>query len=221
MKKVIIIASVAAVAILAVYAVKSYLDNRIYNDPAFAHGNGRLEATDVNITTKFSERVGSIAVHEGDLVTKGQVLAEMQTDVLQAELAQAQAKLAQAQAAKISAAAKIELRKSELETAKAELSRRESTMTGNEKRYERAKTLRKGNDISQQQFENDETVYLTSRAEAAAARAGIKTAEANIKAAEAEEIGAQANIKAAEADIARIQADLNDSKLTAPLDGRI
>ena len=31
----------------------------------------------------------------------------------------------------------------------------------------------------------------------------------------------RANIKAAQADIARIQADLNDSKLTAPLDGRI
>ena len=203
MKKVIIVAVIAAVAILVGYAIKSYFDNRIYNDPAFAHGNGRLEATDVNITTKFSERIASVAVQEGDLVTKGQVLAEMHTDVLRAELAQAKAKLGQAYAAKISAAAKIDQRKSELETAEAELNSKQSAMDANEKRYERAKILRKSNDISPQQFENDETLFLTSRAEAAAARAGVKTAHVNIKAAEAEEIGAEANIRAAEAETFR------------------
>ncbi|MBO5899678.1 MAG: HlyD family efflux transporter periplasmic adaptor subunit, partial [Lentisphaeria bacterium] len=45
--------------------------------------------------------------------------------------------------------------------------------------------------------------------------------EAAISAAKASAEGEKANIKAAEADIARIQADIDDSKLTAPLGGRI
>lgn len=193
MKKVIIIAAVVAVVALAIYGIRTYLANRVYNDPAFAHGNGRIEATDVNITTKFSERVAEIKVHEGDLVKKGQVLAVMQTASLRAQLAQAQARKAQAEA--------------ELDTAKANVAQKESTFRGNQRRYERAKTLLKDNAVSQQQYENDETLYLTSKSELQGARAGVKTAEANIK--------------AAEADIAKIEVDLHDCVLTAPLDGRI
>lgn len=221
MKKVILVAAVVAVAAIAAYAVNSYLKNRIYNDPSFAHGNGRIEATDVNITTKFSERVAEIKVQEGDLVKKGQVLAVMQTTTLKAQLAQAEARKAQAEAALATAQASIELRKSELETAKATVAQKESGFSGNQKRYERAKKLLSDKAMSQQQYENDETLYLTSQAEVKAAQAGVKTAEANVKAAQAEAMGARANIKAAEADIAKIQADLDDSELTAPLEGRI
>ena len=221
MKKVIIVAAVIAVIVLVVYGINSYLKNRIYRDPAFAHGNGRIEATDVNITTKFSERVAEIKVHEGDLVKKGQVLAVMQTATLKAQLAQAEARKAQAEASLATARAAIELRHSELETAKATVAQKQSSFSGNQKRYERAKKLLKDKAMSQQQYENDETLYLTSQAELKAAEAGVKTAQANVRAAEAEAMGAKANIKAAEADIARIRADLDDSELTAPLEGRI
>ncbi|MCI5779151.1 MAG: HlyD family efflux transporter periplasmic adaptor subunit [Lentisphaeria bacterium] len=221
MKKFIIVAAIVAVIVLVGYGVNSYLKNRIYNDPSFAHGNGRIEATDVNITTKFSERIAEVKVHEGDLVQKGQVLAVMQTATLKAELAQAQARKAQAEAELAQARASIELRKSELETAKATVAQKKSAFDGNKKRYERAKELLKNEATSQQHYENDETLYLTSQAELKAAEAGVKTAEANVKAAEAEAMGAEANIKAAEADIAKIQVNLDDSELTAPLKGRI
>ena len=36
-----IIAAVIAAVALGWYGVKTYLNNRIYNNPAFAHGNGR------------------------------------------------------------------------------------------------------------------------------------------------------------------------------------
>ena len=138
MKKIIICAAIAAVIALGIYAFRSYMDNRIYNNPAFAHGNGRLEATEVNITTKLSERIAAIHVNEGDYVKKGQVLAEMQTDVLKAELAQAKAKRAQAAAAKASANAAIELRKGELASAQATVIQKQSSLDGAKKRYERA-----------------------------------------------------------------------------------
>ncbi len=193
MKKVIVIAALIAAAALAFYFVRSYLNNRIYNDPAFAHGNGRLEATEVNIATKLSERIASITVKEGDFVKKGQTLAMMQTDVLKAELAQAKARKAQATAAKISAEATVMEKKSNL--------------SGAEKRYLRLKGLLEKSAASAQEFETAETNYLGKKAEVAVAEAEVQAAAANIQ--------------AASADIARIEADLKDSTLVAPLDGRI
>ena len=221
MKKLILITALVAAVALGYYGVKSYLENRIYNNPAFAHGNGRLEATEVDIATKLAERIAKINVDEGDFVKKDQVLAEMQTNVLRAQLAQAEAHYAQALANEKSAQASIELKKSELEAAKATVLQKRSSLAGAEKRYKRGKKLVKGEALSEQAFENDETYYLTSQAELASAEAGVKKAEAAVQSAIAESAGAAATIQAARADIERIKADLDDSKLVAPLDGRI
>ncbi len=221
MKKFIIICAFVAIAAIAGYLVYSYFENRIYNDPAFAHGNGRLEATEVNIATKLSERVEAVDVEEGELVQKGQLLARMQTNVLKAQLAQAKAHYEQAKASKLVAEATIQLRKSELEAARADLERQESNFEGAEKRYERAKKLRKNNAMSEQQYENDETYYLSTKSELVASRAKVGTAEASLAGAEAELAGAEANIHATQADVDRIQADIDDSQLLAPLAGRI
>ena len=56
----------------------------------FAAGNGRLEADEVDIDTKFAGRVLELHADEGDLVKTGQVLAVMDTRDLQAQLKQSQ-----------------------------------------------------------------------------------------------------------------------------------
>ena len=152
---------------------------------------------------------------------QGQVLAEMQTDVLRAQLAQAKARHAQAVAAEKSAKASIELKKSELASSRATAAQKKSYFDGAEKKYKRYKKLLSEKAAAEQTYETYETNYLTAKAELEAAEAGVKKAEAAVQSAEAEAIGAAANIQAALADIARIQADLDDSKLVAPLDGRI
>ena len=220
-KKIIIVMAAIAVAGLGFYFFKSYRENALYRNPGFASGNGRLEATEVDIATKLAGRVDSIHVNEGDMVEKGQLLAKMQTNTLEAELAQAKAKLAQAVAAEAGAKATIGVKKSELEAAKAVVIQKESSTDGARKRYERAKKLLKDSATSQQTFENDETIYLTNKAELAAAQASVKQCEAAVKEAEAELEGKKANIKAAEADVARIQADIDDSSLVSPIGGRI
>ena len=62
----------------------------------FAVGNGRLEATDVYVATKYPGRVKEVLFDEGDTVKAGQVVARMDTDELEAALREAQAKVAQA-----------------------------------------------------------------------------------------------------------------------------
>lgn len=193
MKKIIIIAAAVSIVALGIYGYMSYQRSKIENNPAFAHGNGRLEATEVDITTKLAERIAKINVDEGTAVKKGEVLAEMHTEVLRAELAQAQARHAQAVAAKISAEATVMEKK--------------SACTGAKSRYERLKSLLNKSAASQQEFETAETNYLTKKAELAVAEAQVKAAAANIL--------------AAQADIKRYEADIKDSKLIAPRDGRI
>lgn len=51
-----------------------------------AYGNGRLEATEIDIATKLAGRLDSVAVHEGDDVERGQLVAALTLEELQAQL---------------------------------------------------------------------------------------------------------------------------------------
>lgn len=51
----------------------------------FVSGNGRIEATEIDVATKLPGRVQDILVDEGDFVTAGQPLAHMQVQTLEAQ----------------------------------------------------------------------------------------------------------------------------------------
>ena len=92
MKKRLPMIVLAAVVIGAgFYFYKQSQRSELSNDPRFASGNGRLEATEVSIASKLAGRIEKIMVDEGDFITAGQQLALMQTNVLRAQLAQAEA----------------------------------------------------------------------------------------------------------------------------------
>lgn len=91
----------------------------------FARGNGRIEADLIDISPRLAGRVAEIAVHEGDLVTAGDVLAVMDTVELQAQLARAAAAVASAKAAVGVAAAHVGEARARLALAQSEQSRAE------------------------------------------------------------------------------------------------
>lgn len=220
-KKILIVLSVLAVAVLTIHLIINYRHNAIYRNPAFAHGNGRLEATEIYISTKLAGRIEAIYVNDGDFVKKGQLLALMQTDILSAELDQAKARKIQAESALDAANAAINLRRSEADAAAASVQLKESSYNGAKKRFERASELLRDSAISRQNFEDDQTNYQNCAADLTAAQASLKKAQAAITAAQADADGCRANIKAAQADITRIQSDLDDCRLISPIDGRI
>ena len=78
----------------------------------FASGNGRIEATEIDVATKLAARVVEISVNDGDFVTAGQIVARMDTDVLEAQLAEAQARLNNAINTERTAEAMVVLRES-------------------------------------------------------------------------------------------------------------
>src|SRR5690349_18190963 len=67
--------------------------------PGFASGNGRIEAVDIDIAAKLPGRVKDMLVNEGDFVRQGQVVANMDTRVLESQLRETKAAREQARIA--------------------------------------------------------------------------------------------------------------------------
>lgn len=187
----------------------------------FVSGNGRIEATEIDIATKLAGRIEKILVNEGDFVTQGQTLAVMQLYTLEAQRNEAVAQHQQALTAAISAKAQIALRENDAEAAKAFVAQRESELDSIQRRLARSSVLSKKGAVAIQEFDDDETRMHGAKAALAAAQAQVAVALAAIESAKAEAVGAEASVKAAEATIARIQADIDDSTMTAPRAGRI
>ncbi|MFN3768553.1 HlyD family secretion protein [Ectopseudomonas guguanensis] len=187
----------------------------------FASGNGRIEATEVDVATKLAGRIASIEVDEGDFVEPGQILARMDTQVLEAQLAQARAQLRQAENGEVTAASQIRLRESEKLAAEAVVRQRQAELEAARKRHARSATLVQRNAMAQQQLDDDLARLQSAEAALAAARAQVSSATAGIAAAQSQAIEAQSASEAARASVERLQVDIDDSLLRAPRAGRV
>ena len=179
----------------------------------FVSGNGRIEATEIDVATKLAGRIATIAVDEGDFVQPGQELARMDTEVLRAQLSEATAQVKKAESAILTARARVAQRQSEQTTAEAVVYQRQAELTAAEKRFQRTDTLVKRSAVSRQQLDDDRARMLSAQAALAAARAQVLSAAAAIKAAESEAVEAESTLEAARATVVRLQADIDDSAL--------
>ena len=161
--------------------------------PGIVSGNGRIEAVEVDITTKFGGRVAQMLVKEGDNVDLNQALAQIDTKELDAQLRHAQAGVRSARQERLSAIAVIAQRNSELSLVKKDLNR--------------SKGLYENDSISLEQLQRDETAVQTAKATLAAARAQLSNSEAAIEAA------------IANTEVLKVQ--IEDSILKSPIAGRV
>lgn len=187
----------------------------------FVQGNGRIEATEINIATKLPGRIDSILVDEGDFVLAGQQLAVMQLDTLQAQRNEALAALHQAQTNVAAANAQVALRKSDAAAAQALIVQREAELDAAQRRFARSSTLAQEGAASRQELDDDRARVRGAQAAVVATRAQARAAEAAIRAAEAQRVGSESAVAAAAAAVARIEADISDSELKSPRDGRV
>lgn len=187
----------------------------------FADGNGRIEATEVDIATKTSGRIKEIFADEGDFVSEGQVLARMDTQQLEAQRREAEAQLQQAQYAVKTAQSQVKQKTSEQVAAVAVLAQRKAESEALRKRLDRAEVLSKKGASSLQDLDDSRARFLSGQAAISAADAQVAAAEAAVSTAQSQLLGSQTVIAAIQATIDRLQVDIDDCILKAPCDGRV
>lgn len=187
----------------------------------FVSGNGRIEATEVNVATRFGGRLETLMVKEGDFVTAGQVLAEMDTAALQAQKNQALAQQAGAEASVASARSQVAMRQSDLAALQASLIQAKIQYDNAQLRFERSSKLAKNGSVSVQVLDDDKATLRSAEASVNVAKAQVAAGEAAVEAARAQVVGAEFNVGAAKAAIENIDSNLDDSLLRAPRDGRV
>jgi len=189
--------------------------------PGFVTGNGRIEATEIDVATKIPGRIREILVQEGDFVTAGQLVARMDTAVLEAQRREAEAQLRMAQIAVDAARSQVTQREAEKAAAEAVVAQREADLDGAQRRFARSEELAPRSVVPYSRLDDERAAFLAARAAVNTARAQVAAADAALHAARAMVVGAEAAVDSTRATIERIQADIDDSQLRSPRDGRV
>jgi HlyD family secretion protein len=155
--------------------------------------NGRLEATQVDVSSKYPGRLSEVTVEEGSSVTKGQVIAVITSPEYEAQLRAAKADVQKANDALVAAEAEIKSRESALEFAKSD--------------FERGQELMKTGFITKQVFEQRKRNY--------------DSAVAAVQSYTSQRDQALSQIANSEAEVDRIQSIIEDLTLLSPRLGRV
>ena len=161
--------------------------------PGIAWGNGRIEADEIDIDTKFAGRIAEMLADEGDMVKAGQIVARMDTQDLAVSLKKAEAQVQLAQRAIDEATANVAQQTSQVLLAKQQMDRATSLA---QEGYQTKEVL----DQRQQQLDG---------------------ANAALRAAQARVIQSQHALEASTHDVELNRVNIADNTLVAPRDGRI
>ncbi|MDI6784940.1 MAG: efflux RND transporter periplasmic adaptor subunit, partial [bacterium] len=225
--KIISISSILIIILLLCSAIY-WKKNRPIAISAFAVNRGDLVtlvsasgSVEAEIKAKLSSKIGgrviAVKVKEGDLVKSGQLLLQLDTAELNAQLQQAKAALqgAEANLATVKRGARTE----EIAAAEAQFDSTRASLEETKKNYLRMQQLQQDGAISAQQLDAAKAQY-----EVAAAQ--LKTAEEQLRLIKsrttAEDISvAEAKVKEIKATIQQLLAQLENTQIYAPFSGTI
>jgi HlyD family secretion protein len=161
--------------------------------PGIASGNGRLEADEIDIDTKFAGRIAEMFVDEGDIVRPGQVVAMMDTRDIAASLKKSEALVEVAQRA--------------LDEAKADLAQQQTQVVFAKQELDRTAALVPKGFATVEQLDRRQQ-------QTAAATAGLDAAMQPVR-------GEQYALDAATHDVELYRVNILDNTLVAPKQGPI
>ncbi|MGI2325249.1 MULTISPECIES: HlyD family secretion protein [Methylococcus] len=192
--------SKAVIALAAVFVVVGAVGLGVWRDrharelpPGIARGNGRLEATEIDVGAKYGGRITEVLVYEGDDVVPGQPLLRIDTSEEQAQLQNIDAELKRARESLDYAGQMLRVARHDLELAR-NIFRRSSRLV------EQAA-------VSAEKLDRDRTELSNAVARLDAAQSRIGEAEAGIDAVAAEK--------------RRIESVIKESVLLAPREARV
>ena len=187
----------------------------------FAGGNGRLEANQVFIASKYPGRIAEVLFDEGDTVNTGQVVARMDTTALEAQLREAEAQIVAAEGNIKAAEGNVKAAEDTRKVALAQVAAREAEYTYASQQYERSRALVPQGAVSSREAELDLSTMATTNAQLAGAQAEATKTISAIDAAKASADAARATADAARATADRLRAEISDSVLRSPIRARV
>jgi HlyD family secretion protein len=155
--------------------------------------NGRIEATQVDVSSKYAGRLAQVTVEEGSSVVQGQEIAKLTSPEYDAQLRAANANVKKANDALVAAEAEIASRQSALEFAKSD--------------FERGQQLINSGHITKQTFEQR--------------KRNLDSAVATVQSFTSQRDQALSQIANSEAEVDRIQSIIDDLTLVSPRIGRV
>ncbi|HQZ95996.1 MAG TPA: efflux RND transporter periplasmic adaptor subunit [Pyrinomonadaceae bacterium] len=172
----------------------------------FYEATGTVKAkTTTQVSANMMGRIISFPAAEGDTVSRGQVLVEIDNSESKAQLARAQAALKEAQASLVEVARSVDSANAGVRTAEANKQLAEKTFARYKELYERRSA-------SAQEFDEAQSRLSASTSELERARANVQTILSKNK-------QINARIDQAKAEIANTQVYAGYSKIVSPVSG--
>jgi RND family efflux transporter MFP subunit len=199
----------------------------------------------VAITSQLAEAADTVQVNEGDRVRAGEVIAQLNTDDLRAQLAQAEATVETDIRSAASADAKVTQSRytqrlnigqsgDQVRAASAALAQAQQTLANDQSNLTRDRELLANGYVAQSQYDQQATQVANDRAAVRTAQANLQSARtneqvngtqnvglqaANVQSVLAEANAAHATIGQARAQVRQLQTQIAKATIRSPVDG--
>lgn len=179
--------------------------------------DARVKGTMTTVSAKVAGRIASLLVAEGDKVSAGQIIATIEKQEYENQVAQAEANLAVAKA-KLAAVVSGN-RHQEVAQANAQVLKEQALYQNAQKNYERDHTLSAQGAISSQQLDASRAAFVSAEAQYEAAKEQFSLSKEGSR---QEDISvAQAVVQQAEAALSNAKIQREDTVIKVPTDGTI
>ena len=213
MSRKIIWSAIITIALIIIVALIGY--HLKHSEPIILQGT--VECTTNRASSKIAGRIEKMNLHEGQHVTKGELLYTLSTPELNAKLQQAEATKNAATALdhKALAGARIQ----QIEAARNLWQKAQAGRELSQRTFERVKTLYKQGVVAAQKFDEAEANYQAMVASEAAAKAQYELALDG--ASKEDKEAAAAQVQQAEGAINEVESYISDAMVYSPVDGEI
>ncbi len=189
---------------------------------AYVTANGTVNAViTVIVGSQVSGTIQKLYADYNTQVKTGQVIAQIDPAIFQAQVSQAKAKVENARAAYLNAQADIATARSNLAAGKANVLKAKVSVDDTRRNLNRSLELFQKNLISASDRDTAQTNNDSSLALLEAAEAQRHANEAQLQSAQAKLESARAGVKQSEAELELAQVNLDHCRITAPVNGTV
>jgi HlyD family secretion protein len=206
---------IAILALIAVVAVAGYLAWTL-DKPATYLVQGEVEATRIDLSAMVTARVLDTPAGFGDRVIAGQMVVQLESAQLEAQLATAKAGVAVAEANRDVANA---TRPETIAASQAQLAKADADVELAQSSYNRVTQLREDSVVSQASLDQSTNSLNAAIQAKAAARANLDQAQNGTS--EEQKAVVAAQVTQAEANLTQIQANIDEMTVVSPIDGEV